>query len=73
MSNQIGSLKLGQKFKKTPAREIPVDWECASLSSFANIIMGQSPESSACNAKGEGIPFYQGNADFGRLYPAPSS
>ncbi len=26
MSNQIGSLKMGQKFKKTPAGEIPVDW-----------------------------------------------
>lgn len=73
MSNQIGSLKMGQKLKKTPAGEIPVDWGCASLSSVANIIMGQSPESSACNDKGEGIPFYQGNADFGRVYPVPSS
>jgi len=31
MSNQIGSLKMGQKFKKTPAGEIPVDWEAREL------------------------------------------
>ena len=31
--------------------------------------MGQSPESSSYNENGEGIPFYQGNADFGERYP----
>ena len=31
--------------------------------------MGQSPNSSSYNTNGEGIPFYQGNADFGDLYP----
>lgn len=31
--------------------------------------MGQSPDSSTYNEVGEGLPFYQGNADFGERYP----
>lgn len=37
MSNQIGSLKMGQKFKKTPAGEIPVDWGVATISDLCQI------------------------------------
>ena len=31
--------------------------------------MGQSPDSSSYNGNQEGLPFFQGNADFGDLYP----
>lgn len=31
--------------------------------------MGQSPASSSYNKNGIGIPFFQGNADFGKIYP----
>ncbi|MCL4479671.1 MAG: restriction endonuclease subunit S [Deltaproteobacteria bacterium] len=31
MSNQISTLRMEQKFKKTPAGEIPVDWEAKQL------------------------------------------
>jgi len=31
--------------------------------------MGQSPPSSLCNEDGNGLPFFQGNADFGHRYP----
>ena len=31
--------------------------------------MGQSPSSESYNAEGRGIPFYQGNADFGKKTP----
>ncbi len=31
--------------------------------------MGQSPDSSTYNTTNIGLPFYQGNADFGELYP----
>lgn len=41
----------------------------AELASIADIIMGQSPESSSYNDRGEGIPFFQGNADFSELHP----
>ena len=31
--------------------------------------MGQSPDSASYNENGEGIPFFQGNADFGEIHP----
>lgn len=33
------------------------------------INMGQSPDSNSYNDCGEGLPFFQGNADFGEMYP----
>lgn len=33
------------------------------------INMGQSPNSDSYNDDGEGVPFFQGNADFGERYP----
>jgi type I restriction enzyme S subunit len=40
-----------------------------SLSSIAQVIAGQSPPSSTYNTKGEGLPFFQGKADFKDKYP----
>ena len=39
------------------------------LQDCATIIAEQSPESKYYNSTGEGIPFFQGKADFGELYP----
>ena len=39
------------------------------LRDVSNIIMGQSPDSSTYNTKKIGLPFFQGNADFGELNP----
>ncbi|MDO0877410.1 restriction endonuclease subunit S [Anoxybacillus gonensis] len=47
------------------------EWKNAFLSEVAEITMGQSPASSDCNEYGEGLPFYQGNAEFGYMYPIP--
>ena len=44
-------------------------WEYKKLSDVSDIIMGQSPSSDSYNEDGKGLPFYQGNADFGELYP----
>ena len=41
----------------------------ARLENICSINMGQSPESSSYNENGEGMPFFQGNADFGELHP----
>jgi type I restriction enzyme S subunit len=41
------------------------------LSEVAKIIMGQSPPSSTYNSDGNGLPFFQGKADFGDIYPRP--
>ena len=39
------------------------------LKDCCTIIAGQSPESKYYNTSGEGLPFFQGKADFGELYP----
>lgn len=39
------------------------------LKDIATIIAGQSPDSKYYNLDGEGIPFFQGKADFGEIYP----
>ena len=44
-------------------------WKKVKLSDVSKIIMGQSPPSSSYNEKGIGMPFYQGNVDFGEKYP----
>ena len=43
--------------------------EYIALKDVCRINMGQSPESSSYNERGDGIPFFQGNADFGERYP----
>ena len=40
-----------------------------ALKDIAHITMGQSPESESYNDERVGIPFFQGNADFGEIYP----
>lgn len=37
----------------------------------ALVLMGQSPPSSACSEAGDGLPFIQGNAEFGTRHPVP--
>jgi len=73
MAEQVSSLNTGTRYKDSPIGEIPVDWESASLSKIAEIKMGQSPASKDCNDQGEGYPFYQGNAEFGMIYPFPKN
>ena len=40
-----------------------------ALKDVCKINMGQSPNSSSYNDYGDGMPFFQGNADFGERYP----
>ena len=41
----------------------------ARLDDICAINMGQSPDSASYNENGEGMPFFQGNADFGKIHP----
>ena len=43
--------------------------EYVMLKDVCTINMGQSPDSDSYNDNGEGVPFFQGNADFGERYP----
>ena len=42
-----------------------------SFNEVCTLTMGQSPDSSTYNTQQIGLPFYQGNADFGELNPTP--
>ncbi len=39
------------------------------LTEYCTLNMGQSPDSKTYNTQGNGLPFYQGNADFGESHP----
>jgi len=49
--------------------DLPKGWVSCHLSDASEIIAGQSPESKHYNEDGIGVPFFQGKADFGQLYP----
>ena len=58
--------------------ELPEGWRTVRLDAIADAIMGQSPPGEtvvALDGKVEeltGLPFIQGNAEFGRAHPTPS-
>ena len=43
-----------------------------NICEICTLIMGQSPDSKSYNKDKNGIPFYQGNADFGEEHPTPT-
>jgi type I restriction enzyme S subunit len=78
------SFRKGRKLKKTETLnqselgtgqvgEIPEDWEVVRLGdeNLFELIMGQSPPSSSYNQNKKGLPFLQGKAEFGEIYPQP--
>jgi len=48
---------------------IPGEWNIQPPSESADIIPGNSPPSSTYNEDGEGLPFFQGNSEFGHFHP----
>jgi type I restriction enzyme S subunit len=44
-------------------------WKTFKLGEVCTIIMGQSPQSHHYNSNGEGLPFFQGKAEFTELHP----
>ena len=51
--------------------QLPDGWVWTTLEEISEIILGQSPPSTTYNTDGEGLPFYQGKLEFGKLYPTP--
>ena len=56
-------------FMSRNQKKLNNEWEELPLHKIANILMGQSPPSNTYNTEGNGLPFYQGNKDFGFKYP----
>ncbi|MFT4790089.1 MAG: type I restriction enzyme S subunit, partial [Paraglaciecola sp.] len=50
---------------------VPEQWTASRLKFETSINMGQSPSSDDCNLDGFGLPFLQGNAEFGVCSPSP--
>src|SRR3989338_6725609 len=50
-------------------KQLLKNWEWKKLGEVAHIIMGQSPPSDTYNEKQEGLPFFQGKAEFGTRFP----
>jgi len=59
-------------YKLMEINEIPGGWEVVTLGNekICEIIMGQSPPGTTYNEIGEGLPFFQGKAEFGDRYPS---
>jgi len=57
------------RFVDSPLGKIPEGWDIKQLNDVCNIIMGQSPKSEFYNDHGEGLPFHQGVANFGKRFP----
>lgn len=55
----------------TDLPELPPGWVWTTLDAVAFTVMGQSPPGETYNTNGRGLPFYQGKAEFGDLYPTP--
>jgi type I restriction enzyme S subunit len=62
--SQINNSKL-----LTPNSELPPGWRWAKLGEICKLIMGQSPPGNTYIDKPEGLPFFQGKADFGKYFP----
>lgn len=50
--------------------KLPEGWAVAPLPEVALITMGQSPPGKTYNDQGDGLPFFQGKADFGSIHPS---
>lgn len=50
---------------------VPDGWLREPLGLVVEVILGQSPPSAVINSTGDGLPFIQGNAEFGARHPSP--
>lgn len=55
--------------ERTTEPTLPKGWELTTLGQVTRIEMGQSPPSETYNTSGDGLPFFQGKAEFGPMYP----
>jgi len=56
-------------FEDSELGMIPRGWKAGKLGDDFDIVMGQSPPGTTYNEEENGLPFYQGNRDFGFRYP----
>ncbi|HPO65483.1 MAG TPA: restriction endonuclease subunit S [Bacteroidales bacterium] len=57
------------EFENSELGEIPKGWRIGCVDDVFDLVLGQSPPGETYNEVGEGIPFYQGRADFTFRFP----
>ena len=55
------------------SEKLQTRWELAKLGEVCEIVLGQSPPSATYRKSPEGLPFFQGKADFGEINPKPTT
>ncbi len=72
---KAGKIKAQNPLPEIKPEEVPYSlpprWTWVRLGDLVYIEMGQSPASYSYNQEGNGLPFFQGKADFGKLHPTP--
>ena len=58
-----------ERLVETELGLVPEGWEIRTLESCFDLTMGQSPPGDTYNEEKDGLPFFQGRADFGFRYP----
>jgi type I restriction enzyme S subunit len=57
------------EFEDSELGSTPKGWRAGNVSESFDLTMGQSPPGETYNEEGNGLPFYQGRADFGFRFP----
>jgi type I restriction enzyme S subunit len=57
-------------FEDSELGQIPKGWKAGAVDDVFNLTMGQSPPGETYNETGEGLPFFQGRADFTFRFPS---
>ena len=57
-------------FEESAEARVPAGWRVGKVEEDFWVTMGQSPPGETYNQNGEGLPFYQGRADFGTRFPS---
>ena len=65
----LPSAFLRDAFGDSEKRELPKGWVWAKIGEVCDLIFGQSPPSAHYKTIPEGLPFFQGKADFGDMHP----
>ncbi|MCY3691726.1 MAG: restriction endonuclease subunit S, partial [Chloroflexi bacterium] len=50
-------------------QNLPEGWAVSIMADACQIVQGQSPPGETYNSCGIGLPFLQGKAEFGEIYP----
>ena len=75
LENSLGNNEESSLLATAEDREandgLPEVWANIKLEEFALVNMGQSPKGESVSLGGDGLPFYQGKTEFGKLHPRP--